>query len=939
MRFGVLGPLTVQDDAGDLIDISARMPRTVLAALLMAPNRIVSVETLTVVLWGERPPASVANSLQNHVLRLRRLLGADNGGRIAAVVGGYRIEVAEGELDHQRFVDLAQRGRDLVVQGLWADAGPVLRGALQLWRGDPLADLPSEAFESDRRRLGELHLRTLRDRVHADLAVGRHEDVVAELAALTNQHPLVEGFHADLMLALYRCGRQAEALAAHQRLRRTLNDELGVDPGRELAELYQRILAHDPELAWRAPPTGLLAVQGEPGRGRPAQLPPDISDFTGRAGELASLVRTLSGGPVSSAPRVCVITGPGGIGKTALAVHAAGATAACYPDGQLYVDMRGADGRPRTATEVLTGFLRELGADPTTLPVEESRLAARYRSVTAGRAMLFLLDNANEVAGLRPLIPASPTSAVLITSRNQLGGLPATSRIVLGGLSVEESSALLAAIAGPERQAAEPDGTWRLLAMCGGLPLAVRITGARLAVRSQWSASFLADRLSDTTRRLDELAIDDLSIRASIETSYDVIAADEGAGRLFRLLGLAQLNDIRLTAVRALAGPSAETALGQLLDLHLVEATGPDRYRWHDLIALYAAERSDDEPVAGRAQAIESLITWYLHALDAATRTITPARAPVELPEFDPGLPEIELDTASAATAWCEQEVRNLVRLTQLAADQGLDVAAWQLAMLFSIPAMRFSHFAELIETARIGLLCARRIPDRAVEGHLINTLGAAHWSRQEYTEAIGYLRGALEIARELGDLAGESRTLINLAHAHGELGEDDHCVRFGLDGLRVARLLGNPYHEAVSDINVSQGLLRLGRLREADVRTLMALRILEDIGHVEGQGFAWQRLAEIAFAAGHLVQAGSRARAADRLFAEVEHRDGQAAMAVLLADIAATDEDRDGELAQLLVAERTYAELGSAAKAQTVRARITALGGSSAERAQLRVD
>jgi DNA-binding SARP family transcriptional activator len=583
VEFGVLGPLQVDGGNAPL----AGKQRVVLATLLLRANRVVPVDALIDAVWDDAPPASARTTLQGHVKRLRQDADVQVAGRVVTRPPGYLITVADGELDLDRFTGLCDRARPLADQGDWRGASGLFGEALALWRGEPLADVPSAVLErSEAPRLAELRMRAVESRVEMDLRLGRHAGLVAELRRLVSAEPLREGLHGQLMLALYRCGRQAEALQVFRAIDRRLRGELGIAPGPELSRLHQRILTADPSLAEGVTPVvgqvaaDAVTLTADPAAVAPpvvpAQLPADTVDFTGRDEQVAMLCGLLATPPDRARPGAVVISavaGMGGIGKTALAVHAAHRLRYRFPDGQLYVSLRGATS-PLPPSEVVARFLRDLGDRDAAIPAGEEERAARYRSVLAGRKVLVVLDDARDAAQVRPLLPGSAGCAVIVTSRNMLPDLPGAAPLGLGVLGPDEALALFSAIIGAARAAAEPDATARVLACCAGLPLAIRVAGGRLASRPAWTVAQLAARLADKRDRLAELAVGDLAVRASFAVSYAALtsggapdavrAGPPGAdpARLFRLLGLPDMAELPLPAIAALAGqPAAPVAV------------------------------------------------------------------------------------------------------------------------------------------------------------------------------------------------------------------------------------------------------------------------------------------------------------------------------------------------------------------------------------------
>ncbi|AQZ69597.1 regulatory protein [[Actinomadura] parvosata subsp. kistnae] len=569
LRLSVLGPVRAWRGGAE-VDVGSPQQRLVLAVLVLAGGRVVSHEHLLDAVWGAEQPRTAIGTLRTYVSRLRSVLGAEV---IASVGSGYALTA--GTTDLGVLDELSRQGR--------------LGEALALWQGEPLAGLDGGYARAQRARLAERRLALLERRIGEDVEQGRHAEVVAELTTLCAEHPVRERLAGLLMVALYRSGRQAEAIGVFTDLRKLLAAELGVDPSPELAELYQRIITADP---------GLGTEQKEQGPAPwpvPRQLPADMTDFTGRQPDVERVVRTLREGN-GSALVISAVAGAGGMGKTALAVHAAHRLAAAYPDGQLFVDLRGAGPRPLGAQAVLGAFLRALGVDPAAVSEDLEERAALYRSVLAERRVLVLLDNAASAAQVRPLLPGAAGCAVLVTSRARLAGLSGARHLGLAAMRPDEALELLVKVVGAERVAAEREAAHELVRACGYLPLAIRIVASRLAARPGWRLARMRDRMADERRRLGELRVDDLAVEATFALGYDQLDAAHAAA--FRLLAVPNAADLPASSAAAVLGvtePEAEELCEALVNVHMMESPAPGRYRHHDLLKLYARSRLDDE--------------------------------------------------------------------------------------------------------------------------------------------------------------------------------------------------------------------------------------------------------------------------------------------------------------------------------------------------------
>ena len=623
MRFGVLGRVVASGAA-----VRWGMSRSVLAALLLSGHRVVSVERLVDVVWGDGPPASAVASLHNHVMRVREVLGPE-AWRLRTVAPGYLLEVGEGELDLAEFERLSRHGREALRAADWATASRSLGDGLGLWRGEALEDVPSVLLrEREAPRLEQLRLDALEARIEADLRLGRHEELVTELTGLVAAYPLRERFHEQLMLAHCQAGRQAEALGAFARARERLADELGADPGPGLRELLRRIQAGDfdpvrpaprepsrPLPATRQAVTRATAAPRTPDRGltrvvrRPAQLPSGPIDFTGRAAEMARLAEVLAGGDLEmpGAVPLAVVTGLAGSGKSSLIIHVAHQVRGSFPDGQLHAVLSGPGGLPRSAGEVLGWFLRALGVEPELIPPGEAERAAQYRSALAGQRVLVVLDDVGDSGQVAPLLPGTTGCAVLAASRGMLADLPGARLLRLGALSDSDSVRMLAAIIGAQRAGAEAAAVARLAEMCAGMPLALWISGSRLAARPFWPVAALVARLADREARLDELTAGSLSVRAAFDASYCALQAEPGGAALagaFRELALWEGPGITAATAATTLGTSvrvADKVLEVLFDRHLLEPAGQEAcYRFPALLGIYAADKArHDRQAAG----------------------------------------------------------------------------------------------------------------------------------------------------------------------------------------------------------------------------------------------------------------------------------------------------------------------------------------------------
>jgi DNA-binding SARP family transcriptional activator/Tfp pilus assembly protein PilF len=597
-------------------------------------------------------------------------------------------------------------------------------------------------------------------------------------------------------------------------------------------------------------PPGAVPV-ADPG---PMQLPADITDFTGRELHVKQLCNLLTGGRGDDNPGavpVGLVAGAGGLGKTTLAIHAAHRMRSHYPDGQLYVDLLGSGPRPLAPADVLARFLRDLGVDGEHIPVSPEERAALYRTRLNGRRMLVLLDNARDAAQVRPLLPGSAACAVIVTSRSRLPDLVGGGLVHLDVLDDSEALTLFSRIVGAQRAAAEPDATAELLVACAGLPLAIRIAAARLAARSGWTIRSLADRIGDEHRRLDELKVGDLAVRASFEVSFTSLPGAVAPGgvapaRAFRMLGLWHGSSIALPAAAALLGDRPDQvadALEFLVDAHLLESPAPDCYSFHDLLRVYAAERAlAEEAPHARQDGMNRLVAWYLHTASAADAVVSPHRERVPLDPPPPGCHPLSFTEVTSALDWFRQERGNLVAAARQAAEYGHHDLAWKLPVAAAGCFHRLSYRPEWLTSHLIALDSAQQAADRPAEAWVLNSLGIV-CIQQGMDEAVGYYERALAIRRDLGDLRGQAISSNNLADAYVQLGRTAEALHQFEQTLPLQREADYRYGEGITLNNMGEAYLELGRPGEAIGYLEQAHEIFVDISTSHGEDYALHNL------------------------------------------------------------------------------------------------
>jgi DNA-binding SARP family transcriptional activator/Tfp pilus assembly protein PilF len=901
LRVAVLGP--VRAWRGDTeLELGAPQRRAVLGLLAARANQVVARDELIDGIWGEDLPAKSVNALHVHVARLRAVLEPGRERRapsrtLLATQAGYQLTLAPGQLDAEVFAERLAEARASLAAGNLAAATGQFDAALRLWQGTALAGIPGPLAEIVRTRLGEQRLAATEEHVDAILALGRHAEAVQRLVELVGGHPLRERFRAQLMLALYRSGRQAEALSAFTDARRVLAGELGIEPGLPLRQLHARILAADPALDIAAAETAQdnePAQAGSPGempsaerpRPAPAQLPADVAGFTGRAGELAAL--DLPAAPSPAVP-ITVVSGTAGVGKTALAVRWARQAAGHFPDGQLYVNLRGYDpGQPVPPGEALAGFLRALGLAGQQIPPDDEERAAAYRSLLDGRRVLVLLDNAASVEQVRPLLPGSPTCLVLVTSRDSLAGLVArhgARRIDLDILPQPDAVGLLRTLIG-ERVDAEPGAAAALAAQCARLPLALRVAAELAAGSQENSLAELAGELADEQRRLDLLDAGGdgrTAIRGVFSWSYRHLPA--GAARVFRLAGLHPGADFDASAVAALAAVSAAHARDQLVLLaraHLVHSAGAGRYGMHDLLRAYAcrlaAEHDGDRGDAPQ-ETLTRLYDYYLAASGSAMDVLVPAekhyRPPAPATAHATSVPKPA--SPAEARAWLDAERATLVAVAAHAATHDAPSYSTRLSATLYRYLETGGYYAEAVTVHGHASRAARLAGDSAAEATALINLGIISWRQGRYPEAIGYQRQAMAVAVAKGDRAAEAVALGNLGIVYERQGRYDEASDCQRQALALAREAGDITGEARATANLGSVAARRGDYEQAVDWYQRALTRFKECGDRNGAasalpdlGIAYQRL-------GQVEQAIDCFKQALALFRELGDRTGEA--------------------------------------------------------------
>ena len=861
-RFSVLGPVRGWGPHGEL-DLGSPQQRELLALLVLRPGRAAMAEELIDALWGGDAPKGALSTIRTYASRLRRALGgagsqgghggihggihggghvdsAGADGPISSVAGGYALTVDPSAVDALAFEAAQTVAAGLRADGDLAGAARRLREALELWQGEPLAGLAGPFAVAQRAQWTERRLGALEVRIALDLEVGQPAAVTAELAALAAEFPLRERFRELQMLALSRSGRKAEALAVYDQTRRTLAEELGVDPGPDLRALYRRVAVGSSEAgavngsgrvgspvspANLVPPPQHSAATPPPG---PAQLPADVADFTGRAVWERQLLDLIQPG---DAMPLAVLSGIGGTGKSTLAIHAAHLAAAKFPDGQLFAALRGTDREPADPGSVLGGFLRALGTDPGAVPDTLVERLELFRGMLTGRRVLIVLDDVRDAAQIRPLLPGTPGSAVLATSRSRLTGFPGARLLELGAFDPDEALELFGAVAGADRVAGSEAqaAVRRAVAVCGHLPLAVRILASRLAARPHWTAETLAGRLCDEARRLDELRAGDLAVEATFRLGYEQLRPAQA--HAFRLLAVPDGPDIGVEAVAALLCCSeheAEELAEELVDLCLVESPSPGRYRLHALLRMFARRLAADidGPAAPRA-ALDRLISHYLGVCAAAATTVNRCAANlaglISAPEAT-GVPQ----DPGECMAWGEREREAVcAAATQAlssrhsggAGSAGPDVvdACADLLYWLGILCQSGPGDEDLARLAAVIIDEADRDENRRAEVIARSQLSYSLSQSWYLAEADIQAAAAVSVARSLPEPGYLLEALSVLSANHWRAGRDEESMRAGAEALELLEQTGAGWEQlSEAQLNLAQSLCRVQQPQQA---------------------------------------------------------------------------------------------------------------------------
>jgi DNA-binding SARP family transcriptional activator/tetratricopeptide (TPR) repeat protein len=931
LRFGVLGPLRVwQGD--NLVDLGPDQQRVVLAVLCLQAGRPIGRQQMIDAVWGGAPPTHAVNLVQRHVSRLRRALNLDRSTHGAAskliwTDAGYLFTLPTDALDLGIFDREVARARGARVAGNMPEAAEALHAALGLWRG-PLCDgLSSPFLDAQRVRLAESRIGLIEERIELDLAIGEHSDMIAELRELVAEHPLRERLHGLLMLALYRAGRQADGLAAFRAARRQLHEELGVEPSAPLQRLHQQILAADPQLIPAGTAQVMISGSAETTYGRPvpAQLPHSIPDFTGREAEIEMLNALLPGDGADRGPVIiATVAGTAGVGKTALAIHWSQEIRDHFPDGQLYVDLRGFDpaGPAMNPAEAVRGFLDAFAVPPDRIPVDLDAQGALYRSILADLRVLIVLDNARDGSQVRPLLPGSAGCFVVVTSRSQLidlAAMDAAHSVSIDLLPPSEARQLLLRRLGPERVAAEPAAVDEIIGACAGLPLALSVVTARAAANPRLLLAGLAEELGETYGGLDALDGGDTrtNIRAVFSWSYRALSAP--AARFFRLLGIHTGPDIGVAAAASLAGETparARALLTELTRAHLLTQRSHRRFVFHDLLRAYSRELAErHDSAAERRAALNRLLDHYLYSAYRADELLRPGRdETIMLTSVTEGASPQPLSDHREALIWFDTEYQVLLAALRQAVREGFDVYTWQLAWTLMSFFDRHCHWHDAAASQRVALDAANRLGDlhgQAVshaslayayirlsrhedaQPHLVRALqlyeelsdktgqAQAHqrfaWAFDqlgEYRQALLHSERALELSRAVGQRTGQARALNAIGWFHLKLGDPEEALLHCQQALAMQREIGDRFYQANTLDSIAGVYHRLGRHEEAATHYLEALDLYHDFGDLYSEAETWVGLGDTYLAADDPASASAAWRNALAILDDLGHPD-----------------------------------------------------------------
>lgn len=955
VRYKILGPIEVENGSTPVRIPPGRQP-IILGALLLEPNRVVSIDRLIDVVWDEKPPATARTQVQICVSALRHMF-TDLGGPqpIETRPPGYLLRVAEGQIDSQAFAALVAGADRAQREGQLEEAVGQLRKALALWRGPALGGESGAVLRSAGVRLDEARLGALETCIGLELRLGRHHLLIGELGSLVEEHPLREGLRGQLMTALYRSGRPAEALEVYRAGREIMVDELGMEPGEELRQLEAAILNEDQGLRLESRETATSSDVRSPAG--PHQLPTDTVDFTGREELVEQAEAALLEGD-GQAVRVVVITGKAGIGKTALAVHVAHRIAERrFADGQLFCNLAGMQRNPVSPSDVLGRFLRALGMPGSAIPDGLDERAEMYRSLLSGRQLLVVLDDVAAVRQVTPLLPGSGSCAVIVTSRMRLTEIPGARVLDVDLLAPDKGLALLGAVVGRQRVVGEATAAMALVRMVGGLPLALRIVAARLAARPHWSLASMVGRLADERRRLDELAHGDLMVRASLRLTYEGLEPRDA--HLFRLLGILPEGSIPAWVAGALLDEDPTQVairLERLVDMQMLDVMGVDldgspRYGLHAIIRLFAREElatKEEDPV--RQDALERVLGGWLAMAEWMRGKVYASDNTAVLRGNARRWTVPGTETATVdPMAWLEAESPHLIAAVEQAAAARLDELCWDLANCLTTLFEQGGYLADWERTHQRALDLVRQTGNRRGEAVLLGSLGELYIARRQPAAVHAVLEPALALFTELGDVHGLAMIRRNFGLIRYQEGAEEAAAEHyaaALDGFRevgdflnqayvlsrLARIssASGAYERATDQLNaaleicrdtgcrrveaqvlrgLAENLMRQGRLDEADLVLSTVLDLVHMQQDVAGEGFILHALGGVRAKLGRREEARHLLRQAIEVRERIMDYVGAARVRLDLAPLLAEQGDRTGAVELVERAVSTFGE------------------------------
>lgn len=892
-EFRVLGPLRAIGPGGPARVAPGRQ-ETLLAALLLEANRVVSTDLMIDLMWDEEPPSTARTQVQICVSRIRKALAAVGiGARIVSQAPGYELQTEPDSVDITVFRKWVAQARSLSGLGELTSAAELLSRADALWQGPCLSGVQSDRLRNQAQQLDEERLATLETHLQLELELGRHHDAIGRMRRLVYENPLRETLRGLLMVALYRSGRQAEALDTYRAARELMIEELGLEPGEGLRRLESKILADDPGLR---DPSGSAAVPNResvitggqgPAAGPepepeqavthrvevPRQLPAGTGDFVGRDELLRNITDVLVGDASQKVVGIAVITGKPGVGKSTLATQVGHRLSdEHFPDGQLYCDLRGSATTAVSTTEVMERFLRALGIPGPLIPESLDERAEMYRSIVASRRMLVILDDAAGEAQVRALLPGSRSCAVMVTSRARLTGLPGAHLVDVGILGRDHALELLGHVVGTDRVAAEPEAAEALIRTVGGLPLALRIVAARLAARPHWTLASMVHRLASERHRLDELTHGDMAIRASLTLTYDGLGPDEQ--RLLRLLGLAQgptlpgwLAGALLQDDRPFPSDLLEPLVDiQMLDVVSVSESGAFQYGLHEIIRVFARERLalHDSPGEQR-KAIQYMLGGWLSLAEQAHRRIYGGDYTVlhgTAPRWQPPRTCAD-DLLADPLGWMDAEHTNLTAAVEHAAREGMDEVCWDLATTLVTLFEGRGYFDLWESTHQQALNAVRAAENLRGQAAVLSSLGSLYLSRHQHGESVVALREALRIFTELDEPQGLALCRRDLALLERFRGHDDEALVLYAQSLSDFDRAGDVVGHAIVLTQRAHIWMRRGANDTARSHLDEALEIYRSVGYEGGQARALRR-------AGQVLLQGGEYEAARQSFSDV---------------------------------------------------------------------